>query len=196
MRVHLASRSPRRRELLAAAGYEVVVGPLPDIDETLEPGCAVDDAVLHLARRKLVVASARVEAPCWLLAADTLVALDGLPLGKPEDADGARAMLHRLSGRAHEVWTGVALCWAPHGTIVARATCTQVRFSALSAERIDAYVRSGEPMDKAGGYAIQGGAAGFVEALEGPRDNVIGLPLDTVRALLRQAREARQSSAS
>ncbi|HEX2022927.1 MAG TPA: Maf family protein, partial [Candidatus Thermoplasmatota archaeon] len=117
-----------------------------------------------------------------VLAADTLLDLDGAILGKPRDADDARRILRALSGRAHDVVTGVAL--RTDARRVSGAARTRVRFRALSDAEIDAYVATGEPLDKAGAYAIQGGAARFVEEIDGPRDNVVGLPMELVRRLL------------
>ena len=187
----LASRSPRRAALLTEAQIPFVPGPSPDVDET--PPCDAagvrlppEAIVRALAIRKADAAHAR--APDHrVLTADTLVFRDGAPLGKPRDAEEARAMLRSLADRWHEVWTGVALLGpsqeAPAEAATA-AVCTRVRFRALSEAEIEAYVATGEPLDKAGGYGIQAGAAAFVAELEGPLDNVIGLPLDAVRRLL------------
>jgi septum formation protein len=182
----LASRSPRRRDLLEAAGIAFEVGEAPDIDETpptgLDPGAAVE----HLASLKLEAVLQRA-VDCQVLTADTLVFLDGAPLGKPADGTSARAMLRSLSGRVHAVATGVALAGPdPEGgvRIVVGHAVTGVRFRELTDAEIDAYVATGEPLDKAGAYAIQGGAAGFVASLDGPEDNVIGLPIELVHGLL------------
>ncbi|AKU91209.1 Maf family protein [Vulgatibacter incomptus] len=169
----LASASPRRRELLAGAGFSFVVA-VPGIPEDIEPGEAPDAAALRLAGEK--AEAVRVSRPdAVVLAADTVVVLDGRALGKPRDPDEARAMLLSLSGRTHEVVTGVSIR-APTAVeeLVAR---TQVRFRPLEREEIDRYVATGEPMDKAGAYGIQGGAASFVEAISGSYTNVVGLPL-------------------
>jgi septum formation protein len=122
----------------------------------------------------------------WVLAADTVVVLDGDILGKPADAADARRMLMRLSGRAHEVLTAVALL-APDGRIAGEVLVrTVVDFRPLDAAEIDAYVASGEPADKAGAYGIQGGAAAFVRSVSGSYSNVVGLPVEEVRAMLVQ----------
>jgi len=180
----LASGSPRRRELLAALGVDFVVRPA-DVDETPRPG----ETPEALARR-LALAKARAAARPGevALGADTDVAIDGEILGKPADAAQARRMLRRLSGRAHEVWSGVALVeldagGAPRREAVA-ATRSVVRFRELSEAQIADYAASGEPLDRAGAYAIQGGAAPFVAALEGELSNVVGLPLAATRELL------------
>lgn len=182
----LASRSPRRAELLRAAGYAFELGPFPDVDETPPAGVSAAEAVLAIVRRKAeAVRSAAVAR--LVLVADTLVFHEGRPLGKPRDAAHARAMLTTLADSSHEVATAVALAGpAPSsGTVIEDDVCvTQVRFRSLSPAEIEAYVATGEPLDKAGAYAIQGGAAAFVESIEGPRDNVIGLPLDVVSRLV------------
>ncbi len=178
----LASASPRRVELLRATGLTVDVHPV-EIDETPlegEPGAAT---ALRLARLKAAAAAARLPGRA-VLGADTVVVADGLTLGKPSGPAEARAMLARLSGRWHEVVTGVALI-VPGGRELFEAATTRVLFAALDAAEIDAYAAGPEPLDKAGAYAVQGAAAWFVEALEGSASNVIGLPLATVRRLFR-----------
>lgn len=181
-RLVLASSSPRRRELLAGLGVDFEVRPA-EADETPRPGEAPEPLVLRLALAKARAAARPGELA---LGADTVVALDGEPLGKPADAAEARAMLARLSGRHHQVWTGVALVERDAAGVRerARAVVTDVVFRALSAAEIDAYVESGEPLDRAGAYAVQGGAAGFVASLEGSWSNVVGLPVGAVRELL------------
>ncbi len=184
--LYLASQSPRRRELLAQIGVVHAVLQI-DIDESPRAGEAADVYVQRLAREKATVGWQHVEArglpPLPVLGADTSVVLDGVILGKPIDADDARAMLRRLSGRAHDVLTGVAVC-GPLGTQVAMSR-TQVWFRALSAVDIDQYWATGEPRDKAGSYGIQGRAAIFVERIEGSYTGVVGLPLFETAALLR-----------
>ncbi len=119
-----------------------------------------------------------------VIASDTLVSLDGAPLGKPADAAEARAMLEALSGREHEVFSGVCVLDAATGRMETRVARTGVRFRAITDDEIDAYIATGEPMDKAGAYAIQGGAGAFVEALDGSFENVMGFPVDDVREML------------
>jgi len=183
-RLVLASGSPRRRALLARLGHEFEVRT-SGADERVLPGESPEQHVRRLAAAK---ASAAVGADELALGADTIVVVDGEILGKPADDAEARSMLARLSGRPHEVWTGVAIA-ARDGAgdtarVEARSCRTEVRFRALTAAEIDAYVATGEPADKAGAYAIQGGAAGFVDAVEGDYENVVGLPLGVVRDLL------------
>jgi septum formation protein len=182
-RLVLASASPRRRELLGQLGLRFDVSAA-DIDETPYPGEAAGDYVLRLAREKARAVAARVPG-AWVLAADTTVALGGELLGKPRDAAEAREMLGRLSGRTHEVHTGVALAGPPveHALVV----CSRVTFRALSAAEIAWYAGSGEPLDKAGSYAIQGKGGFLVASVEGSPTNVIGLPLGETLELLGRA---------
>ena len=185
-RLVLASASPRRRELLARLGVEFEVRAV-DADETPLAAETPEALVLRLA---LVKARAAARPGELALGADTVVAAGGALLGKPADDEEARRMLAALSGRSHEVWTGVALVEVPAGPgdgrlrERARACRTEVVFRALSGSEIDAYVASGEPRDKAGAYAIQGGAAAFVAHVEGDFTNVVGLPLPLVEELL------------
>jgi len=188
----LASASPRRRELLAQAGYTFEVRPahVPEDPRTGEEPVAY---VVRLAREKAEAvyralagqeSGAELIGGCELtvLGADTTVVVDGEILGKPQNAADAARMLRMLSGRTHRVITGVALATA-RGTEVA-AEVTAVRFVALAEEEIAAYVATGEPMDKAGAYAIQGRAAKWIPRIEGCYFNVVGLPLALVTAML------------
>ena len=177
-RLVLASASPRRRELLARlhAGFVVRAA---EVDETPRAGEAPEAMVLRLALEKARAAAREDEI---VLGADTVVAVDGEILGKPGDDATALAMLRRLSGRSHEVWTGVALVAA--GRELVRACRTEVLFRRLGEQEMAAYVATGEPRDKAGAYGIQGGAAAFVERVEGDFTNVVGLPLPLVAELL------------
>jgi septum formation protein len=181
----LASASPRRRELLARLVAEFESRP-SDVDETPRPGESPRALVERLALAKAEAAARPGEIA---LGADTEVALDGEVLGKPADAGAARRMLRRLAGREHEVWSGVALV-DRRGERTRREVgsgLTKVRFRALADAEIAAYADSGEPLDKAGAYAIQGGAAGFVAGLDGELTNVVGLPLPLVGELLARA---------
>ena len=178
----LASASPRRRELLERIGIPFEVDA-PEVDERIS--LPAEQAVAELSRRK-ALASRVVHPGRFILAADTLVTLDGESLGKPKDAEEARNMLRRLSGRTHEVCTGVTVI-TPEGRIFTAADVSHVSFVPLSEAEIEAYVLSGEPMDKAGAYAIQGAAAQWIRKMEGSPSGVIGLPLCEVRALLKEA---------
>ena len=193
-RVVLGSASPRRRELLRAAGveFEVVV---PAVDETPAEGLAPDEVARDLAERKARAVAERCDRDALVLAADTIVAIDvaGKPrlLGKPADEDEAGAMLALLSGSRHEVVTGVAAMRARDGALASACERTWVTMRPIRAEEIEAYVRSGEWRDKAGGYAIQETADRFVVRLEeGGYDNVVGLPVALALALLERVERA------
>jgi len=176
----LASASPRRRDLLSGLGVRFTVRPV-DVDETPRPLEDPRGYVLRLAREK---AAARVETGELVLAADTSVVLDGEILGKPADEDEARAMLGRLAGREHTVLTGVALLDAD-GAQRSEVEESRVRIAGLSEEELHWYVATGETLDKAGGYAVQGLGAMFVEAVFGDYTNVVGLPLPLTYGLFR-----------
>lgn len=180
-RLILASGSPRRRELLSKMGYCFETCS-PDVDENVAGHAA--DIVHTLAVRK-ARAAAKGYSDGVLIASDTLVSLEGRPLGKPQDEADARRMLRALSGREHEVFTGVCVLDVACGRMEARTVRTGVVFRSLSEDEIDRYVASGEPMDKAGAYAIQGGAGAFVERLDGSFENVVGFPVETVGELLK-----------
>ncbi len=178
----LASASPRRVQLLRQVGAEFTVrDPGPD---RAWPGAAaprhgVRALALDKARR---IAAARPDAV--VIGADTVVVARGDRLGKPRDAAEARDMLQRLHGRAHEVWTGLAVVHGHEQRTAAEVT--RVRFARMTDAEIDAYVASGEPLDKAGAYGIQGLAAAFVRGIEGDYSNVVGLPLERLRRVLHE----------
>ncbi|MBC8365157.1 MAG: septum formation protein Maf [Actinobacteria bacterium] len=175
----LASGSPRRLDLLRAHGFSPKVRR-PDVDETPRPGEDPAALVERLAMAKLV---AVVDSHETGLAADTVVVLDDDILGKPGRPDWATDMLQRLSGRTHEVVGGLAVCHG--GYTISGVVRTSVTFRELDGHEIDAYVATGEPLDKAGAYAIQGGAAGFITAVDGCRENVVGLSIPAVLAALK-----------
>jgi len=185
----LASASPRRAELLSAAGIPFEVRPA-HIDEALRAG---EDARTYASR--VAVDKARAIAGQAngrsVLAADTVVVIDGLVLGKPVDSDDAKRMLRLLSGRSHEVITAVALMSTRRGqsdaAIDARIESTVVEFAPLDTAEIDWYVATGEPADKAGSYAVQGLASRFVTRIEGSYSNVVGLPMALVYAMCTRA---------
>ena len=180
MRLILASASPRRRELLLASGFECEILPVP-VDERRLDAEQPAQYVERLARQKAAAAVERVP-DAYVLGADTVVVQGADILGKPADAENAAAMLRRLSGRAHDVFTGVALAWP--GGIVADVDRTRVWMNALTEKDIAAYLATGEPFDKAGAYAIQGWAARFIPRIEGSYSNVVGLPVALVVQLL------------
>lgn len=169
----LASRSPRRRELLSMLGlkFEIITA---DIDETMDEGMAVEAAVAEISRKK-AEAVGKNNPGRLIVSADTVVTVEGKLLGKPHSEEEARQMLQSLSGRSHTVMT--AFCLYKDGKAETHVEKTDVVFKPLSPEEIDAYIATGSPMDKAGAYGIQDGAAVFVEALRGDYYNVMGLPL-------------------
>ena len=181
MRLILASQSPRRRELLRRICSEFEVIP-SEADETLESG-PIAQAVAGLASRKARAVAERVGVGV-VLAADTVVVIDGVVLGKPEGSEEARDMLVRLRGREHEVITGVVVVDAGTGRAASATAVSRVLMAAYSDATIAAYVASGAPFDKAGGYAIQDLNGGLVDAVIGSYTNVVGLPLETTRRLL------------
>ena len=180
----LASASPRRAELLRLAGLEFSTRPA-DVDETPQPDEPPARLAVRLARAK-AAAIAAGPSPALILGADTVVAVDGRVLGKPRDREEACVMLGALAGRAHEVITGVAARAVPEETIVVDAFTSRVVFSPMSAEEIAWYAASGEGLDKAGAYALQGKGCLFVSAVEGSYTNVIGLPMERILPLLRR----------
>ncbi|MEP7061355.1 MAG: Maf family protein [Betaproteobacteria bacterium] len=192
-RIHLASRSPRRQELLRQLGVEFDVlllrnapGRTPDVVEEVRDGEPPRHYVERIARTKASVGWERVakrKLPPWpVLGADTEVVVDEQVLGKPADAAEAAVMLSRLAGRTHEVLTGVALRYEDE--IVFAMSASRVRLVQLSRTQVANYVETGEWTDKAGGYAIQGRAAAFIEHIEGSYSGVMGLPLFETASLL------------
>jgi septum formation protein len=177
----LASRSPRRTELLRSAGLEFTVRAM-EVDESIEGDESPHSYVQRLAEKKALAVA--VQPGELILAADTTVALGDEILGKPLDDEDARRMLQKLSGRRHEVYTGV--CLRSAGIVNTRVACTGVWFDTLSPSEIEAYVRSGEPLDKAGAYAIQGLASKFIPRIDGSYSNVVGLPVDLVYRMLKE----------
>ncbi|MDP9269124.1 MAG: Maf family protein [Acidobacteriota bacterium] len=192
----LASASPRRAELLRAAGITFRI-EVSNLEEARAPGEAPRAYAERLARDKARVVARRFPGEP-VLAADTIVILAGAVLEKPADAADAARMLRQLSGRAHEVTTGVCLVREPNGGAGkeakedvredVRSETTRVYFRKLNEKEIAEYIATGEPMDKAGAYAIQGGAARWVEKIEGDYNNVVGLPVALVTSMLRDAK--------
>ena len=186
--IYLASASPRRREILVSLGFQPVL-LVAETDETARPGEAVADYVARMARQKnaaarQLAAQRGLALAQPLLSADTVVALDNAILGKPRDAAHARELLESLSGREHQVWT--AVCVSLGGQTLEAAQRSDVRFKKLSAQEIAAYIASGEPLDKAGAYGIQGIGGVFVAHLSGSFSGVMGLPVFETVQLLRQ----------
>lgn len=201
LKVVLASSSPRRIELLTNLGFVFDIIP-SDVDETVEPGKTAAGTVIQLAKLKADTVYERVtqnddwkagDENCRLLVigADTTVVLDNKLIGKPEDVEDAHSMLRELSGRCHDVFTGVVILYKDSSSKtpieISSFEMSHVFFRNLTEEEIIAYVKTGEPMDKAGSYALQGIGSAFVQAIEGCFTNVIGLPVPLVVSMLRRA---------
>ncbi len=184
-RLILASRSPRRLMLLKSVGYVVEVKP-SQIDESARAGESVVALVERLSREKAAACVGQLEDQV-IVAADTLVAIDDQLLGQPADLSAARVMLQQLSGRTHTVTTG--LCVRQGAQVWVDHCATTVHFRALSEAEIDCYLAHNDVLDKAGGYAIQGGAASFIDRIDGPLDNVIGLPMRLLATMLARCEE-------
>jgi septum formation protein len=188
VRIILASSSPRRAEILREASIAFEIGA-SEIDEMPLPGELAQAMVARLAEKKARAAAARMDAgkiDSIVVGADTTVELGGEILGKPHDSAHAREMLAKLSGRTHYVHTGIFLLRLPGNAVRSAVENSAVTFSRLSEEEIDAYVASGEPMGKAGAYAIQGLAGRYIPKIEGCYFNIVGLPLARLYALLRE----------
>ncbi|HLF49108.1 MAG TPA: Maf family protein [Methylomirabilota bacterium] len=182
----LASASPRRQELLARLGLAFTVRPSHIAEEHPPGDPAAGIVAVALAKARAV--AREVTEPAFILGADTEVVLDGHLLGKPGDAADAGRMLKALRGRVHEVITGVALVEAPAGREETAAVTTRVKMAGYSDAEIEAYVATGEPLDKAGAYAVQGLGARLVAEVDGCFTNVVGLPVTTTRRLLERWR--------
>lgn len=186
----LASSSPRRAALLRECGVDFRVQD-PAVDETPEPGWGAQEHVVELARRKAeagarALAAGALEGAALVLGADTEVVLEGEVLGKPSTPEAALAMLERLAGREHQVLTGLALLRLPGGRVLTECARTRVIMREASRAELAAYVATGEPMDKAGAYAVQGLAAALVESIHGCYFNVVGLPLALLGGMVRR----------
>lgn len=185
MKIVLASSSPRRKELLETAGISFEID-VEGVDET-PLGSTPEEKVCSIAEQKCTPVAARRRDDC-VIGADTVVCVDGDILGKPQNAADAKAMLRRLSGREHTVYTGVCIMKGDEKTVFSEGT--RVKFFDLTDGEIDAYVLSGEPMDKAGAYGIQGLGCTLVEGICGDYFNVVGLPVaKTVRAIKKMTEE-------
>ena len=183
MRIILASQSPRRRQLLGQIGVEYFEILVPEADESYDPALPPEEIVASICRKKAKAAGALADDPSALIiAADTMVFLGGLRLGKPRDQVDAYTMLSALSGRTHQVRTGVTV--AQGERLETRSEVTAVTFRSLTQDEIWGYIRTGEPMDKAGAYGAQGKAALFVSRIEGDYFNVMGLPLFLLGGML------------
>lgn len=182
----LASESPRRKILLEEAGFRITVFPVK-VSESLKKNLTVEDQIQAISREKWTAArdswNRTKASPALLLTADTMVVLDGQALGKPSDSTDAIRVLSELSGREHQVITAISLGLSSSSSPKDATSTTRVFFRPISRQEIETYVATGEPMDKAGSYGIQGPAGKFVDRIEGPFDNVVGLPVDLVREL-------------
>lgn len=183
MKLILASASPRRAEILREAGFSFLVMSSA-VDETPIPGESPSDMAQRLADAKAELVAARAVGPAIVIAADTVVCLDGRIFGKPRSSDDARQMLDRLSGRTHTVLTGVTLIRLPDTERRSFVETTLVHFNELADEEISRYLASDEPRDKAGAYAIQGRGGRYIPRIEGCYFNVVGLPLAHVTRAL------------
>lgn len=195
MRIILASASPRRRELLEQIGldFEVVTSHVVEQISSVRP----DDAVEELSRQKAEAVFCQeteaAEGGLLVIGADTVVALDGVILGKPVDGGDAFRMLERLQGREHEVYTGVTLLYKAAGASERKAKCfherTRVYFYPMTKAEISEYVHTGDPLDKAGAYGIQGFCARYISRIEGDYNNVVGLPVGRLYQEIRELTE-------
>lgn len=185
MNLILASSSPRRAEILRNAGIAFDV-TATDVDESRLAGERPDDYVRRLAASKARAALKPVSGSAIVIGCDTVVVVEGSVLGKPASADQARQTLRRLSGRSHDVLTGLAAIRLPDGAERILEETTRITFASLSDQEIEDYISTGEPFGKAGAYAIQGCAGKFVTRVEGDYFNVIGLPLPRLYAILRE----------
>ena len=186
--LYLASASPRRRELLTSLGVSFVVEPA-GVDESAFPGEAAEDHVVRLAAKKAAAVAAALRdrgLAALVLAADTTVTIDGAILGKPKDADDALAMLRRLAGHRHDVVTACRVIRTDDGRTAAALSTTAVRFHPWSEPLAVWYVATGEPMDKAGAYGLQGRGVLLASGIDGSWSNVVGLPLEALPGLFRE----------
>lgn len=183
MAVILASQSPRRKQLLEMLGMEFTVIPAKG-EEVIPAGAGPKETVRALSFQKAAAVATDAEADDIIIAADTIVCYQDMMLGKPRDEQEAARMLSALSGNIHQVYTGVTV--RKGDTVLSAAECTNVKFRKLSGREIDAYIATGEPMDKAGAYGIQGIACLFVEGIEGDFFNVMGLPVCRLGKMLKE----------
>jgi len=188
MRLLLASASPRRRDLLRNAGFDFEV-QASNIVEEMKEGERPEEFARRAAREKALHVAAVSPGGSLVLGADTVVVIDGVTLGKPSDLEDAARMLRLLSGRTHQVHTGICLVRAPDEVKALEHETTLVTFRELDAAEIRAYVESGEPLDKAGAYAVQGLASKFVTRISGCYSNVVGLPVARLYGILKPTME-------
>lgn len=192
-RIILASQSPRRKELLEKAGYQIEIYP-PKLSEILNKNLSLDRALIDIARQKTRAFaeqfSGQFDEKLPVLTSDTMVILDGEALGKPKDREQAKEYLFNMSGRSHEVKTAILLTNFSTDSEAEAIVTTKVYFKSLSEQEVEAYLDSMEWTDKAGAYGIQGKAKDFVQSLDGSLDNVIGLPIEVLPDLLEKLNNA------
>lgn len=182
--VVLASASPRRKELLSLIidDFEVIVS---DAEEVLRENCDIQQEILRFAKEKAVDVLQKTQGNCCVIGSDTMVILEGRPMGKPKDKEQAYEMLKALSGNTHEVMTAVCVVCSD-GLEANEIIKTQVTFNDMTHEEIEGYIATGEPMDKAGAYGIQGKGAPFIKGIEGDYYSVMGLPVSTLYGMLKE----------
>lgn len=185
MKIILASASERRQELLKRItdDFEIIVSDFDEHNIEFNGDCA--EYVINIAKGKANDVACRYEDEAIVIGSDTVVSYNGKVLGKPKNEDDAFSMLKMLSGNIHQVYSGIALIHKPSMAVKTGFVCTNVKFSEISEERIRKYIRTGEPMDKAGAYGIQGFAGVFVEKIDGCYYNVVGLPLNKLYDMLK-----------
>lgn len=184
-RIILASSSPRRKELLRALGLEIDVIH-PSSDETFSVGEAPEECALRISLEKALSVSATLPDGSIVIGADTIVVVDGEILGKPGDPGEASTMLHKLSGKEHRVYTAFSIVRAKNERLHSEIVGTRVLVKPLAASEIEGYIKTGEPMDKAGAYAIQGSGSFMVSGIEGSYSNVVGLPVEELLEALKK----------
>lgn len=182
MKIVLASKSPRRKELLGLLDldFQIITA---DIDEAMDPSLPVTDEVARISYQKAVAVASGLASDTVIISADTIVELDGCLMGKPNDKADAARMLKNLSGKSHNVHTAVTVLQGDKH--ITRVVTTAVTFRAITHEEITAYIQTGEPMDKAGAYGIQGRASKFVSGIAGDYFNVVGLPICSLSQMLK-----------
>lgn len=184
-RIILASSSPRRRELLSTLGLEFDVMH-PSADETVSGDEIPVDFVLRVSAEKATSVSGSLGEGAVVIGADTIVVVDGEMLGKPEDPEEASSMLRKLSGKEHHVYTAFSIVRPKNEILHSEIVDTRVRVKPLAASEIEGYIKTGEPMDKAGAYGIQGIGSFMVRGIEGSYSNVVGLPVEELLAALKK----------
>lgn len=181
----LASASPRRKELLENLGYEFQIIPA-DIDETVNGSKSPEEIVKELALQKASHIANNIDYPAVIIGSDTIVVIDNTILGKPENTEDAYKMLKLLSGRSHQVISGIAIIDTSNNNKIVESASSDVYFRPISEKEITDYISTKEPMDKAGAYAIQGLASTFIEKINGCYNNIVGLPLFKVTRALKE----------